>query len=68
MLLVLLSSYGATKLFWGYLILLFYSFQLVFVGHYSFTVLNFDETDIPKSVNSIMLQIISNLRQMNEQT
>ena len=60
-------AFGPTKFFWGYLILLFYSFQLVFVGHYSFTVLNFDETDIPKSVNS-MLQIISNLRQMNEQT
>ena len=61
-------AFGPTKFFWGYLILLFYSFQLVFVGYYSFTVLNFDETDIPKSVNSIMLQIISNLRQMNEQT
>ena len=35
------------KFFWGYLILLFYLFQLVFVGHYSFTVLNFDETDMP---------------------
>ena len=62
------DAFGPTKFFWGYLILLFYSFQLVFVGHYSFTVLNFDETDIPKSVNSIMLQIISNLRRlMNEQ-
>ena len=60
-------AFGPTKFLWGYLILLFYLFQLVFFGRYSFTVLNFDETDIPKSVNS-MLQIISNLRQMNEQT